>query len=135
MSNKTFKYGLIVAVISFSLLKLVYDNSFAQPYQASAVPTCPLVVTISGTGSGSVNSKPCGVASTEGTRSIEFPVNSMVTLFATPDANSTFAGWTGDCSNTMGDCVVTMETAKTVTALFDAGPFIRTTGAIGRAHV
>ena len=43
------------------------------------------------------------------------------------DAGSTFTGWSGEgCSGT-GDCVVTMDTAKNVTATFaadTAGPGI-----------
>ena len=39
----------------------------------------------------------------------------LVTLTATPNAGSTFAGWSGACSGT-GTCVVTMNAAQTVTA-------------------
>jgi hypothetical protein len=41
----------------------------------------------------------------------------VVTLTATPAVTSTFAGWMGACSGT-GDCVVTMDEAKSVTAVF-----------------
>ena len=40
-----------------------------------------------------------------------------VTLQATPDFGSTFAGWSGDCSG-VGTCQVTMSQARSVTATF-----------------
>jgi hypothetical protein len=42
----------------------------------------------------------------------------VVTLTATADTGSAFAGWSGDCSGT-GDCVLTVDAAKSVTATFD----------------
>jgi uncharacterized delta-60 repeat protein len=39
------------------------------------------------------------------------------TLNATPSPGSVFAGWSGDCSGT-GDCVLTLDTGKSVTADF-----------------
>ncbi len=46
----------------------------------------------------------------------------VVTLTATPDRPSSFAGWSGGgCSGT-GSCVVTMNAATTVTALFTYTP-------------
>src|SRR3954469_5904338 len=44
-------------------------------------------------------------------------VAGAVTLTATADAGSTFAGWQGDCSGT-GSCSLTMSADHTVTALF-----------------
>ena len=41
-----------------------------------------------------------------------------VTLTATPSSGSVFAGWLGACSGT-GDCVVTMDDDKSVTATFN----------------
>lgn len=41
--------------------------------------------------------------------------NSIVTLSAQPDANSTFDGWQGDCSNTS----IIMDADKTCTAVFN----------------
>ena len=35
----------------------------------------------------------------------------VVTLTATPDATSTFAGWSGACSGT-GTCTLTMDTGR-----------------------
>jgi PKD repeat protein len=45
----------------------------------------------------------------------------MVTLTATPGSSSSFSGWSGDCSGT-GDCVLTMDAGRNVTANFSILP-------------
>ncbi|NWG03180.1 MAG: hypothetical protein HXY44_10040 [Syntrophaceae bacterium] len=45
-----------------------------------------------------------------------------VTLIAQPDACSDFTGWSGNCSG-IGDCVITMDDAKTVSANFTLKSF------------
>jgi YD repeat-containing protein len=76
-----------------------------------------LTVTKSGTGAGTVTSTParidCGT-----TCSASFNSGSSVTLTATRDVGSTFAGWSGACTGT-GACTVTMNAAKSVTATFN----------------
>ena len=47
-----------------------------------------------------------------------YEANSSVTLIATPDSGSLFIGWNGACSGT-GNCQVTLNQAKNVTATFD----------------
>jgi hypothetical protein len=47
---------------------------------------------------------------------------SSVTLTATPASGSTFAGWSGACTGT-GICAMIMNTAKSVTAIFNLVPF------------
>ena len=76
-----------------------------------------LTTSRAGTGSGSITSAPaginCGADCTE-----LYNHGTSVTLTATPDGISNFAGWSGGgCSGT-GTCVVTMTTATTVTATF-----------------
>lgn len=68
-----------------------------------------LSIVTSGTGSGSVTANPPGPTYAGGT---------VVTLTATPNAASTFAGWSGDCSGTSSTCTVTMNLTKSVTATF-----------------
>lgn len=84
-----------------------------------------LTVTRSGAGIGSVSSNPagisCGADCTE-----SYPANTSVTLTATANTGSTFAGWTGEgCSGT-GTCVVTMSQARNVTAAFNTVPLMLT---------
>lgn len=59
----------------------------------------------------------CGTDCTE-----LYEKNAQVQLTAAPEPGSTFSGWEGACSGT-GDCSITMDAAKTVTAKFE--PFWR----------
>jgi alpha-tubulin suppressor-like RCC1 family protein/Leucine-rich repeat (LRR) protein len=85
-----------------------------------AAVTRTLTVARTGTGAGTVTSAPpgiqCGV-----TCSASFADGASVTLTAVASAGSTFVGWSGACSGA-GGCVVTMTTAQSVTAQFDALP-------------
>lgn len=76
-----------------------------------------LDVSVSGTGSGSVVSDVNGI-DCPGDCSEAFAEGSMVELFASADAGSSFVGWSGDCSGT-GSCIVTMDQARSVTATFE----------------
>lgn len=76
-----------------------------------------LNVSKTGTGAGTVQSTDgtivCGTAC-----AASFKYGDTITLNATPDVNSTFAGWSsGPCSGT-GPCNVIVEAATTVTAKF-----------------
>jgi len=73
-----------------------------------------LSVSKAGTGGGTVTGPriDCGA-----TCSAPFNAGTVVTLAATPDATSTFTGWSGACSGT-GTCNVTMDAAKVATATF-----------------
>ena len=72
-----------------------------------------------GTGTGTVISNPAGI-DCGATCAASFTSGASVTLSATADTGSSFAGWSGaGCSGT-GSCIVTMDAAKTVTATFTA---------------
>ena len=75
-----------------------------------------LTVVKSGTGSGTVTSSPAGI-NCGGDCSETYSKVQKVKLTAKADANSTFAGWSGECSGT-GSCQVTVDGSKTVTASF-----------------
>jgi alpha-tubulin suppressor-like RCC1 family protein len=76
-----------------------------------------LAVSKAGTGSGTVASSPAGTIDCGATCGASLASGTTVTLVATPAAGSSFTGWSGDCSGT-GNCVVTMNAAKNVTATF-----------------
>lgn len=68
-------------------------------------------------GKGTVTSSPAGIVCGR-TCSARFPDGTVVTLQATPRADSTFAGWSGACSGRTTTCTVTMSQARRVTATF-----------------
>lgn len=76
-----------------------------------------LSVTKMGGGTGTVTSDPGGI--TCGTDCTEpYQSGTVVTLTATPDPGSTFAGWSGGgCAGT-GPCTLTLTTTTHVTAIF-----------------
>ncbi len=74
-----------------------------------------LTVTTVGTGTGTVTSSPAGI-DCGGDCSEDYDYNTGVTLTATADADSFFAGWSGDADCLDG--IVTMDTAKSCTATF-----------------
>jgi hypothetical protein len=89
-----------------------------QTVTATFEETRTLSVAKDGSGSGSITSSP-NVIDCGGTCGAEVVLNRTVTLTATPDAaSSVFSGWTGDCTNASGDCTVTMDQARSVTATF-----------------
>ncbi len=91
------------------------SSTACSNWSASAATTTNFVVNVarSGTGGGTVMSDPSGI-SCGSTCSANFPAGTSVVLSATPDGNSTFAGWGGDCSGT-GTCTVSGNTNATAT--------------------
>ncbi len=99
-------------------------------YEFSGPTAFVLTVGKSGTGRGTVTSAPtvidCGVTCTA-----NFGYNTVVTLTAVAGTDSIFAGWSGSgCSGT-GVCVMTMDTAKSVTATFVLNAFALTVNKAG----
>ncbi|HEV2991417.1 MAG TPA: LamG-like jellyroll fold domain-containing protein, partial [Candidatus Angelobacter sp.] len=113
---------------SFAGAKTVYeaywDSPFNIPYNAfgtwtvtSATETLSIGRNGSGSGTvtGSAGNINCGPSC-----SASLPSGTSVTLTASPDTGSYFAGWFGGgCSGT-GSCVVALNAATTVTATFNA---------------
>ena len=89
-----------------------------------------------GTGTVTSNENPpkinCGVGC--GGVSQIYPSGATVTLTPTATAGSIFAGWSGDCTGLMGNCTVTMDAEKTVTARFNLATFILTAARIGNGQ-
>jgi len=82
------------------------------------LPSFALTVTTAGSGSGSVKSDVGAVNCPGACRSTQVQ-GSKLTLTATADSGSRFAGWSGACTD-IGTCIVTFDAAKTVTATFSA---------------
>ena len=82
-----------------------------------------LTVMRTGMGTGTITSVSpginCGTDCTE-----TYNSGTMVTLVANGGADTTFGGWTGDCTNLTGPCTVTMSQARNVTARFDLAPTV-----------
>ena len=92
------------------------------PAAASARHSWELSVTRAGSGTGTVTStSPDGGIDCGGDCSDPYDPGATVTLTATPAPGSQFTGWSGACANAAGDCTVTMDQARSVTASF-AGP-------------
>ncbi len=86
------------------------------------IKTSSLSVSKSGSGTGTVSSSPSGI-DCGATCSHSFDYGTTVTLHATSDVSSTFAGWSGSgCSGT-ADCLVSMTQARSVTATFTIKTF------------
>jgi hypothetical protein len=81
-----------------------------------SIDTFSLSVTLQGTGSGTVTSNPAGINCGSTCDSL-FDSGTLVTLTATPDIGSFFAGWGDDCN---ADGEVTMTAGKSCTATFTA---------------
>ena len=77
-----------------------------------------LDVTHAGTGNGSVTSNPGGINACITFCQAWYAPTTSVTLTATPGAGAKFIGWTGSCTGTALHCVVSMTTARAVTAKF-----------------
>jgi Leucine-rich repeat (LRR) protein len=75
-----------------------------------------LILQEQGLGSGTVTSSPAGI-NCGGSCSASFAPGTVVTLNAQAASDSVFVGWGGACSGT-GACSVTMDAAKSVTAIY-----------------
>jgi hypothetical protein len=84
--------------------------------------TCQVTAGVNetGSGSGTVTSNPGGIDCGP-TCSAPYDAGTPVALTATPATGSVFAGWSGACSG-LGECDLTMDQAKAVTATFAAIP-------------
>lgn len=80
----------------------------------------PVTLNVMMTGAGTVSSDPagidCGIDCSE-----DYAPGTVVSLTATPAPGSSFAGWSGACTGA-GDCSVTMDQARSVTAAFEPVP-------------
>ncbi len=99
--------------VTIDAAKSVTANFTLQTFNVSVAKT--------GAGTGTVTSSPTGI-NCGATCSASFNAGASVTLDATASAGSIFTGWSGACTGT-GTCVVTIDAAKSVTAIFDLQTF------------
>jgi hypothetical protein len=94
----------------------VRTSGFSAPF---AVPGASFFLTVSkaGSGTGLVTSSPAGIHCGS-TCENPFANGSVVTLTASADPGSVFAGWSGSGCTGTGTCVLTMSQARSVTATF-----------------
>jgi hypothetical protein len=77
-----------------------------------------LGVTKKAAGGGTVTTRPAGIVC--GSDCLHaYRAGKIVTLAATPEANSNFTGWGGACSGSALTCTVSMRRARRVVAFFD----------------
>ena len=89
-----------------------------------------------GTGTGTVRIQPAGIDCFTACRQTFAPlINAVVELTATPDATSTFAGWSGACTDPTGACSLVMDADRSVTATFDRITYALTVTATGAGGV
>lgn len=87
----------------------------------SALPGVPLSLSFAGNGAGSVSG---ALTCTSGSAcaSQAFVAGAKLDLLASPNAISTFSGWSGACSGGAGNCSITMDGAKSIMVSFTKAP-------------
>ncbi|HEX9562948.1 MAG TPA: hypothetical protein VF981_03225 [Gemmatimonadaceae bacterium] len=108
-------------------IKVKVNSQSANGWNITVTPGNVLTVTGAGTGSGQVSSQVglspaigCTVTTggTSGTCAAAYYGTQTVTLTASPQGGSFFAGWSGACNGT-GSCFVAMNAIRSVVATFD----------------
>lgn len=97
--------------LSVSEVQVLYNTNPSQQQYT-------LTVAKSGTGSGTVTADSGTITWSGTTGTTSYSSGTSVTLTATPDPGTTFAGWSGACVGNSPTCTVKMDAAKSVTAVF-----------------
>ena len=115
----------ITGITTTSTYTITCSNSAgtSAPASVTVTPTTTYSLSVIKTYGGSVKSSDSSV-NCGSTCANNYPSGTTVTLKAYPDSSQwKFIGWQGSCSGT-GDCIVTINGAKTVTAQFALKPLI-----------
>ncbi|MCB1559938.1 MAG: S8 family serine peptidase [Xanthomonadales bacterium] len=102
---------------------IVDANAAVAAATGGTITNMPMSVALYGFGHGSVTSSPAGIncGTQSGTScSTRYATNATVTLQANAAPGFTFSSWFGPCSNSSPTCVVSMQHAAEVHALFEA---------------
>src|SRR3990172_4783296 len=118
-----------------------YEELYTSSYDVfiskldTNISSYTLTVTTSGTGSGNVTSSSADI-NCGSDCSKAYESGTSVTLTAFADSGSVFTGWVGGCSGT-GDCTITIDANKSVTANFNKATytFTVTTSGTGSGNV
>jgi len=133
LTGATYRSTMFVAAMSYAFQKdlraefrsldFPIDDQSYDRLSASAA-TRFLSAQLSGSGRGTVLSITAGTsfACDAGTCREGFPVNTALTLAASPSFDSLFSGWAGDCANDGADCRLTLNGNKTAVATFTMAP-------------
>lgn len=97
--------------------EVIMDQARSVTAIFDVLPPEVYALTVGVVGNGTVTSDE-GEISCPATCASEHDAGTIVTLTATPDTGSAFAGWSGACIG-IDDCQVTMGQAQAVTATFD----------------
>ena len=117
-------YYFVVTAYNTARIESSYSNEVGKTIVSTGIGNTQnsiqqksLNVTKAGAGSGLVTSTPAGISCGSDCTEV-YAAGTVVTLTAAPDGSSSFAGWSGACAGSR-TCVVTMNTAKSVTAIFN----------------
>jgi len=111
-----------------------YSMDDIQYESISSPSTHAFSISLTGTGSGAVNSDPsgyiaCTYAPQTGTCASTQPVNTSFTLIASPGVDSQLIDWGGACSTCNGlTCEVTLDSDKSCSATINILPLVRIAG-------
>lgn len=120
-------WGGACSGVSACALTMDADKSVTANFTLDTPYT--LNVSKTGTGAGTVTGDVGGI-NCGASCSANYNLNTAVTLTVTPDTGSTFTGWSGACAG-VGACMITMDTAKSVTANFTLNTYALTVGKTG----
>jgi len=101
-------------------------------YELWRPATTAVSVSLSGNGNGTATGT--GINCTNDGTADCFEIHTdgtVVTLTTSADTGSTFAGWDGACTNTSGDCIVTVDQVQNITATFTLQTFALTLNTAG----
>lgn len=94
-------------------------------YATAVLPT--LTITKLGTGTGGVTADIGTLIWSGNVGTANYATNTLVTLTPVESAGSFFAGWSGACTNTSGQCVIIMNSNQAVSAIFASNPVLSVT--------